>query len=178
MDGTGNTFEKNGQTFEVRFFDASSFFDLRDLREIVQSPGVQSWMTSVRNMSHKHYGKWMNEKGEGYNFLFAIAGADADRPEIQRVHGFIYIYPSELTLGALEVSYAKRPGAPGGLITPALRVAYRVVKETMQREPRIIAEIERGNEASIIAIERAGFVKTRDFDRYGNGIWTLDWEKI
>ena len=39
-------------------------------------------------------------------------------------------------------------------------------------------EIERGNDASILAIEKAGFVKMRDFDRYGNGIWTLDWGKI
>jgi RimJ/RimL family protein N-acetyltransferase len=46
------------------------------------------------------------------------------------------------------------------------------------REPKILAEIERGNEASIYAIENAGFVKARDFDRYGNGIWALDWTKI
>ena len=42
----------------------------------------------------------------------------------------------------------------------------------------IVAEIERGNVASIVAIEKAGFVKTRDFDRYGNGVWTLDWARI
>lgn len=172
------TFEKDGQTYEVRFFDANSFFDLRDLREIVQSPGVQSWMTSVQNMSHKHYGKWMNEKGEGNNFLLAIAGTDTDRPEIQRVHGFIYLYPSELTRGALEVSYAKRPGAPGGLITPALREACLLVREKMGLVVTIVGEIERVNVASIVAIEKAGFVKTRDFDRHGNGIWTLDWTKI
>ena len=178
MGGTGKTFDKNGQTFEVRFFDANSFFDLRDLREIVQSPGVQQWMASVRNMSHKHYGKWMSEQGQENNFLFAIAGTDSDRPEIQRVHGFVYIYPSELRRNALEVSYAKRPGAPGGLISPALKEACKTVKEKMGIVVTIVAEIERGNDASISAIEKAGFVKTRDFDRYGNAIWTLDWEKV
>ncbi len=178
MGGTAKTFEKNGQTYEVRFFDAKSFFDLRDLREIVQSPGVQSWMTSVRNMSHKHYGKWMNEKGEGNNFMLAIAGADTERPEIQRVHGFIYIYPSELVRGALEVSYAKRPGAPGGLISPALQEACRLVREKMGLVVTIVAEIERENMASIVAIEKAGFVRTKDFDRHGNALWTLDWSKL
>ncbi len=175
MGSADKNFEKNGEMYRVRFFEASSFYDLRDLREIVQSQGVQEWMTSVRNMTHKHYGKWMNEKGEDSNFLFAIAGADADRPEIERVHGFIYIYPSELIRGMLEVSYAKRPGAPAGLISPGLKVACQTVKEILGDGPRILAEIERGNDASIVAIEKAGFIKYRDFDRHGNGLWILDW---
>ncbi|HBC44556.1 MAG: hypothetical protein UX08_C0029G0007 [Candidatus Collierbacteria bacterium GW2011_GWB1_45_35] len=176
MGGTEKTsvaagrFEKNGQTFEVRFFDADSFFDLRDLREIVQSPGVQVWMASVRNMSHKHYRKWMEERGENHHFLFAIADT--------RVHGFVYLYPSEEFGGALDVSYAKRPGAPGGLITPALVEACKLVRDRMGSLPKMVAEIERENQTSIVAIEKAGFVKMRDFDRYGNGIWTLDWGKI
>jgi hypothetical protein len=120
----------------------------------------------------------MNEKGEGNNFLLAIAGTDTDSPEIQRVHGFIYIYPSELVRGALEVSYAKRPGAPGGLISPALPEACRLVREKMGLVVTIVAEIERGTEASIVAIEKAGIVKTRGFDRQGNALWTLDWSKL
>lgn len=175
MPDSSKTFEKNGETFEVRFFDANSFFDLRDLREIVQSEGVQQWMSSVRNMTHKHYGKWMNEQGQDDNFLFAVAGADSERPEIQRVHGFIYIYPSELIHGTLEISYAKRPGAPAGLISPAVKVACNLVKEMKGNEPKILAEIERGNDPSIVAIEKAGFVKYRNFDRYGNGLWIFDW---
>lgn len=182
MEVSGN-FEKNGETFEVRFFDADSFFDLRDLREIVQSPGVQSWMASVRNMSHKHYRRWMEERGSENHFLFAIAGADPSKDthgglQIQRVHGFVYFYPSEDFRGALDVSYAKRPGAPGGLITPALIQACKLVREKMGLVVTIVAEIERWNDASILAIEKAGFVKTRGFDREGNGIWTLDWSKI
>lgn len=171
-------FEKNGYQFEVRFFDADSFFDLRDLREIVQSPGVQSWMSSVRNMTHKHYRKWMEERGRENHFLFAIAGVDSERPDIQRIHGFVYFYPSEDFRGAIDVSYAKRPGAPGGLITPALREACKIVREKMGLVVTIVAEIEKENEASIAAIEKAGFVKTRNFDKHGNGIWTLDWSKI
>lgn len=175
---TTGKFEKDGQLYSVRFFDADSFFDLKDLREIVQSPGVQSWMSSVRNMSHKHYRKWMEETGKENNFLFAIAGTDIERPDIQRVHGFVYFYPSEDFRGAIDVSYAKRPGATGGLITPALREACKIVRERMGLVVTIVAEIERGNSASIVAIEKVGFVKTRNFDKYGNGIWTLDWAKI
>src|SRR3989344_6305844 len=175
MGGTEKTsvaagrFEKDQVLYSVRFFDADSFFDLRDLREIVQSPGVQEWMASVRNMSHKHYRKWMEERGENNHFLFAIADT--------RVHGFVYLYPSEEFGGALDVSYAKRPGAPGGLITPALVEACKLVRDRMGSLPKMGAEIERGNQTSIVAIEKAGFVKMRDFDRYGNGIWTLDWGK-
>lgn len=171
-------FEKNGDQYEVRFFDADSFFDLKDLREIVQSPGVQSWMSSVKNMSHKHYRKWMEERGEGNHFLFAIAGTDSERPEIQKIHGFVYFYPSELVRGAIDISYAKRPGAPGGLITPAVREACKLVREKMGIVVSIVAEIERVNEASIVAIEKAGFVRTKGFDKHGNGIWSLDWDRI
>ena len=178
MDGTGNNFEKNGQNFVVRFFDANSFFDLRDLREIVQSPGVQEWMSSVRNMTHKQYSKWMNEQGKDNNYLLAIAGTEADRPGIQKVHGFIYFYPSEIIRGALEVSYAKRPGAPGGLIAPAMKVAAGMVRKIAGNEPKVLAEIERSNEASIVAIEKAGFVKYRNFDRYGNALWILEWKMV
>ncbi|KKS93255.1 MAG: hypothetical protein UW68_C0006G0027 [Candidatus Collierbacteria bacterium GW2011_GWB1_44_6] len=188
MGGTGNTpasagkFEKNEKTYEVRFFDENSFFDLRDLREIVQSPGVQSWMSSVRNMTHKHYGKWMRERGEGNNFLFAIAGADPSEDTqgesgVQRIHGFIYFYPSDKLHGAIEISYAKRPGAPGGLISSAVKIGCQLVKERVG-EIKIMGEIEKSNLPSIVAIEKAGFVKTRDFDRYGNGYWTLDWKKL
>lgn len=177
MERTAKSFEKNGATYEVRFFDSNNFFDLRDLREIVQSPGVQQWMTSVRNMSHKQYGKWMDEQGKDNNFLFAIAGADESQANIQRVHGFVYIYPSEMIRGMLEVSYAKRPGAPGGLISFGLAAACEIVREVLGDSPRIIGEIERGNEASIAAIEKAGFVKYRNFDRYGNGLWIKDWIK-
>lgn len=177
MEALGN-FEKNGEKYEVRFFDADSFFDLRDLREIVQSPGVQSWMSSVRNMTHKHYRKWMEERGAENHFLLAIAGADPHMSEIQRIHGFIYFYPSEDFRGAIDVSYAKRPGAPGGLIAPALIQACKIVREKMGLVVTIVAEIERDNEASIAACEKAGFVKTRGFDKEGNGIWTLDWTRI
>lgn len=175
MDGTGNTFSKDGQDFEVRFFDPKNFFDLRDLREIVQSPGVQQWMSSVRNMTHKQYGKWMSEQGKDNNCLFAIADSKEEKTAIKRVHGFIYFYPSEIMRGAIEVSYAKRPGAPGGLTAPALKISSKLLKKISGNEPKVLAEIERSNEASIVVIEKAGFVKYRNFDRHGNGLWILDW---
>jgi RimJ/RimL family protein N-acetyltransferase len=184
MDLASKTFEKEGKVYKIRFFDANSFNDIRDLREIVQSEGVQEWMTNVRNFSHRHYQKWMNEHGEDNSFLFAIEGPDVSRPDLQRVHGFVYIYPSEIMLGFLEVSYAKRPGSPSGLTTPALKDACVLVKEALLQKydkpfiPKVIAEIERGNDPSIKVAEKVGFVKTRDYDREGNGIWTLDLEKI
>lgn len=180
MTCVSKIFEKDGKTYKVRFFDADSTRDIIDLREIVQSEAVQEWMSNVRNFSHRHYRRWMNEKGEGNSFLFAIEGEDSQKAGTQRVHGFIYIYPSEHMIGFLEVSYAKRPAAPSGLTTPALKEVCSLVKEVLltkydaQFMPKIIAEIEKDNEPSIKVAEKVGFVKTRNFDREGNGIWTMD----
>ncbi len=176
MVEASKNFEKDGKVYRVRFFDAESFNDIRDLREIVQSEGVQEWMNNVRNMSHRHYRRWMNEHGEDNSFLFAIEGPDPFRPDIQRIHGFVYVYPSEIMVGFLEVSYAKRPGAPSGLTTPALRETCLLVKEALLEKygnsflPKMIAEIERGNEPSIKVAEKVGFVKTRNFDREGKDL--------
>jgi len=117
----------------------------------------------------------MNEKGQDDNFLLAITGKDTQRPEIDRVHGFVYFYQSELIKGMLEISYAKRPLAPAGLISPGVKAACLIVQEMKGNEPKIIAEIERVNEPSIVVVEKAGFIKYRNFDRYGNGLWIFDW---
>jgi len=185
MATESNFFIKEGVRYEVRFFVPEDRKDLKDLREIIDSPGVKKWMASVRGMKHEHYKEWMAEHGKKSKFLFALAGPDLEDLGNTRIHGFIYFYPSDLMIGSLEVSYARRPGAPGGLITPAIVNGALIVKEMMHerrpdkpRPPRILAEIEEGNIPSIKVIEAAGFEMIRTFDSHDNGVWSLNWEKI
>lgn len=171
-------FAKNEKDYVVRFFDCEDSADLRDLRLITESPEALRWMDDNDNLNIDHYQRWMNYKGQGKKFLFAIADpVDANRAD-NRVHGFVYIYPSEIFKGYLEVSYAKRPDAPAGLTVPAIGLASKFVFDYLQEKRpgeisgiKILAEIEKGNEPSIVVAERAGFKKVRDFDEKNNGLW-------
>lgn len=174
-------FEKDETSYEVRFFDPKSKHDLVGLKKIIDTPAVKKWMANVHGMGHRDLKIWMAEQGKDNEFLFAISDPDRDNGDI---HGFIYIYPAE-ERGTLEVSYAKEGGAPSGLTTPALREACKLVRKYIfakrpnkRSNPRIIAEIEEGNEPSIKVVERAGFEMTRAFDKDDNGIWTLDWDNL
>ena len=175
-------FEKDETSYEVRFFDSKSKHDLVGLKKIVETPAVKKWMSGVHGMGHRDLKQWMEEQGKDNEFLFAIADIDHEEGNI---HGFIYIYPSELVRGYLEVSYAKGMNAPSGLTTPALREVCKLVKKYIfakrpnkRSAPKILAEIEEGNTPSIKVIERAGFEITQDFDEENNGIWTLNWENL
>lgn len=173
-------FMKDGKGYVVRFFECEDSRDLRDLIQIVESSEVQRWMDNVDNLNIWNYQKWMDEKGEGNTFLFAIA----DLPEEvanRRVHGFIYFYPSKIVQGRLEMSYAKRPGAPAGLITPAIEIGCKLVFEYLQEKKpwmtdglKVLAEIESGNIPSIKVAEKAGFKMIRGFDLENNGLWERD----
>lgn len=156
----------NAANFVIRFFDREDSRDLRDLKLITESPEALRWMDDTDDLSLDHYQKWMDCKGQGNKFLFAIA-------DEERVHGFVYIYPSEILEHYLEISYARRPDAPHGLIVPAIE---QVLKRPEMVNTKIMAEIERGNEPSIKVAERAGFVKIRDFDKSNNALWVRDLE--
>lgn len=169
------SFEKEGTKYWVRFFDPEDLGDLKDLKEITTSRGVKKWMTDIYGVKHKHYKLWMEEQGKGNEFLFAIAGE-------QKVHGFVYFYPSELIRGRLEISYAKGENAPSGLMAKGINLASKLVAEYVfdrrpnkNNPPIVIAEIERKNVPSIKVIERAGFEMIRDFDEDDNGVWQMNW---
>ena len=169
------TFEKEGAKYKVRFFDPESLDDIRDLKEITTSKGVRKWMTDIYGVKHKHYKQWMREQGKGNDFLFAVAGE-------QRVHGFVYVYPSELIRGRLEISYARSENAPGGIMAKGIKLACELVAEYIldkrpgkKNRPIIIAEIEEKNAPSIKVVEKAGFEQIRKFDEDGNGVWQMDW---
>jgi len=171
-------FEREGIEYTVRFFDEDSDKDLQDLKNIVNTPGVKKWMTSVHGMKHMHFRQWMAEQGKNNEFLFAVDDG-------KTVHGFVYIYPSELIRGRLEVSYAKGAGSPSGLTTPALVNSCRIVRDHIfskrpnkKNPPMIIAEIEEDNIPSIKVVEKAGFEMIRKFDKDDNGVWMLNWENI
>jgi RimJ/RimL family protein N-acetyltransferase len=175
-------FERNEESYEVRFFDPKSKHDLDGLRKIVETPAVKKWMSNVHGMGHRDLKLWMSEQGKDNEFLFAISDLSN---ETGKIHGFIYIYISELIRGCLEVSYAKGAESPAGLTAPALREVCKLVRKYIfakrpnkRSAPKIIAEIEEGNEPSIKVIEKAGFEKTRSFDEDDNGIWTLNWENL
>ncbi len=174
-------FSKDGKDYVVRFFDCENSRDLRDLVLIVESPGAQRWMDNVGNLSFSSYRRWMDEKGEDDSFLFAIADPRDNISEDDRVHGFVYFYPSKIQPDSLEISYAKRPGAPAGLTAPAIETAIKFVYDNLsEKRPwvvpglKLLAEIESGNVSSIKVAERAGFVMVRDFDRENNGLWARE----
>jgi RimJ/RimL family protein N-acetyltransferase len=169
-------FEKDGTHYWVRFFDPESLSDLSDLKEITTSKSVRKWMTDIYGVKHTHYKQWMREQGKGHEFLFALAGE-------QKVHGFVYVYPSDIIRGRLEISYAKGENAPSGLMSKAIRLACELVAEYVfskrpakKNPPIIIAEIERDNIPSIKVVEKAGFVQIRKFDDEDNGVWQMNWE--
>ena len=171
-------FMKDGKDYVVRFFECQDSRDLRDLILINESPGAQRWMENVSNLNVWNYRSWMDEKGQGNTFLFAIADPREETASDHRVHGFIYVYPSKILQGRLEISYAKRPGAPAGLTAPAIEEVCKLVLTYLkEKKPwivpglKILAEIERGNEASIKVAERAGFKKIRDYDETDNALW-------
>lgn len=170
------SFQKDGADYTVRFFDTKSASDLADLKEITTSKGVRKWMTDIYGVKHKHYKMWMEEQGKGNEFLFAVAGE-------QRVHGFVYVYPSELIRGRLEISYAKSETGPSGIMSKGIRLACELVADFVfdkrpgkKNPPIIIAEIEQTNVPSIKVIEKAGFEQIRKFDEDDNGVWEMRWE--
>lgn len=172
------TFEKEGTRYRVRFFDPQDMNDLKDLKEIVGCKSVRRWMSDLYGIKHKHLRAWMEEQGEDREFLFAVAGEE-------RVHGFVYIYPSELIGRRLEVSYAKSETAPSGIMGKAIKIACGLVRDfVMDKRPNkknppiIIAEIEEKNIPSIKVIEKAGFRQIRKFDEDNNGVWELDWDLV
>ena len=170
-------FLKDGKGYVVRYFDCEDNYDLRDLILTVESPEVQRWMDNVNDLNFVNYRKWMDEKGEGDRFLYAIADPK-DANSDSRVHGFVYIYPNVGHEGALEVSYAKRPGAPAGLTSPALSTACSMVTDYLkERNPlrlhdlKFVAEIERDNVASIKVVEKIGFKRVGEFDSKNEAFW-------
>lgn len=172
------SFEKDGTRYWVRFFDPKNLSDLEGLKEITNSKSVRKWMSDLYGIKHKHFRSWMEEQGEDNEFLFAIAGEE-------RVHGFVYIYPSELIGRRLEISYAKGENAPSGLMVKSIKLACSLVADFVfdrrpnkKNPPIIIAEIEEKNVPSIKVIEKAGFKQIRKFDRDDNGVWELDWEEV
>ena len=134
------------------------------LKEVVQSPNVRRWMADLQGMGHRHFRDWMDEKGQYNYYTFAVVLADPNHSLFNKVQGFVYIYPSDLERGTLEVSFAKHPGAPSGLIKPALREALIKVNEMYVRKTgrtnpplKVIAEIESENEPSRRVVWGAGF---------------------
>jgi hypothetical protein len=178
-------FSKDGRGYTVRFFDCENSHDLRDLVLIIESPEVQRWMDDVDGMNFVHYRRWMDKKGDGNEFLFAVADTRSENMDENRVHGFIFIYPSKIQDGSLEISFAKRPGAPSGLISPAIEVVCRYLYDYLsEKKPwmmpglSILADIERANVPSIKVAERAGFKLIGGSERSKNSLWVRRVEMV
>lgn len=168
----------------IRFFDTSRIDDFERLKETIDSPGVHQWMADIGKMGTKHYYQWMEEQGLYNYYLFAVTIAEENHPERDKVQGFVYVYPCEWERGSLEVSFAKKPGAPSGLITPALRLASLKVREmyikkTKRENPplRILAEIEPNNIPSMRVVWGAGFEEDEEYED-DNSIYVLNWERL
>lgn len=171
-------FEKDGVLYELRFFDCDSSHDLVSLVQIIEDKEVQKWMEEVDDLSLPDYRRWMDRKGENNAFLFAIASVDSE----QKILGFVNIYPAS-SMGGYEVSYAKKPNSPSGLIAPALKIACRWVlkylkikKNYYENSVKFRAEIEKSNVASEKVVERAGFTKISELvkpDGEHDSLWEL-----
>ena len=168
----------------VRFFNSNDNEDFVRLKEIVESPNVKKWMADLRGMGSRHYRDWMDEKGQYNYYTFAVVLADPNHPLFNKAQGFIYIYPSDLERGTLEISFAKHPGAPSGLIKPALREAllkvsqYYIQKTGRVNPPlKVIAEIEPDNEPSRRVVWGAGFDVDEEYDEV-NDIYVLNWDRL
>lgn len=168
----------------IRFFDTARSEDFERLKEIVDSPGVKQWMSDLKGMGTKHFYQWMEEQGYYNYYLFAVVIAEQGNPEYDKVQGFIYLYPCEWERGSLEVSFAKKPGAPSGLITPGLRLACEKVQElytkkTKREKPplRILAEIEPNNMPSMRVVWGAGFEEDEEYED-DNAIYVLNWDRL
>lgn len=169
----------------VRFFDPARQEDFERLYEIVSSPGARQWMSDVQGMKKKHFYEWMEETGKRNFFLFAVVIKEEGNPEDDQVQGFVYIYPCEWERGSLEISFAKKPGAPSGLIAPATKLACRFVREynirkTGRENPplRILGEVEADNEPSKKVIWKSGFDLDEEYDEDDNLIFVANWERI
>ena len=180
-DQNNSYFLKDGRGYVVRYFDCEDPGDLKALVQIVQSPEVQRWMENVDNMNLVSIRKWMDEKGESDSFLFAISDTEDAHSSFDQVHGFVYVYPSKILKDSMEVSYAKRPGSPSGLTSPALKVVCELVRDYYSvkrpwrlRDLSFLAEIDRENIPSIKVVERAGFKMVRGYDYKHEALWTLD----
>lgn len=169
----------------IRFFDTGRADDFDRLYEIVSSPGTKQWMTDVHGMKKKHIYEWMEETGKRNFFLFAVVIKEEGNPENDRVQGFIYLYPCEWERGSLEVSFAKKPGAPSGLIAPATKEAclyvreYNIRKTGRENPPlKILGEVEANNEPSKKVIWKAGFDLDESYDEDDNLIFVANWKRI
>lgn len=168
----------------VRFFDTHRSDDFERLLEIVNSPGVNQWMDDIAGMKEKHFYQWMEETGKYNYFLFAVTIVEENHLEFDKVQGFIYFYPCSWERGSIEVSFAKRPGAPSGLIAPALRLACFKLKEMYIEKNRrnyppltVLAEIEPGNVPSMRVVMGAGFEEDEEYEDE-NAIYVLNWDRL
>lgn len=168
----------------VRFFDVNRADDFARLTEIVNASEVDKWMDDVAGMNPRHTKEWMREKGYGRYYLFAVIITDRNHSEYDKVQGFVYFYPCEWERGSLEVSFAKHPTGPRGLIVPATRKACLRVREdykirTGREYPalRILGDVEPENIPSIKALWRSGFELDEEYDD-DNDIYVLNWKKL
>ncbi len=169
----------------IRFFDEQNEGDLVRLKAIVRSPGVRDWMEDLKGMRKIHFEEWMEERGDGGNFLFAVCALSNNEAGMTLPQGFVYFYPREGSRGILEVSYAKKRFGKRGLMSSALRQASMKAKKIRRRlgyktKLRIVAEIDPDNVASERVIMSAGFEDTggqvgrRDI----RNVWELNWRRL
>ena len=169
----------------IRYFDAQDRNDLVRLKKIVRSPGVREWMEDIKGMKHLHFKEWMEEKGEGNYFLFAVCAQSENEAGMTPPQGFIYLYPRKDKRGVLEVSYARKKHGIKGLMSSALRQCCRKARRRRKylgytSRTRIVAEIDPKNTASERVVKAAGFEDTGE--RLGRRdvrhVWELNWRRM
>lgn len=170
-----------GQKAAIRFMDATNPEDVKHMQAILRSPEIQRWMEDVDDTNKQMLMEWASEHKRGKGILFAISGSSklTNLSETGNIQGFVYFYPSKTAESALEISYAKRPGAESGQIASGVRQAcieaarmFNERNEIGKPQTRIVAEIDPENRGSVAVVKSAGF-------RYvGDKVWELEWDVL
>lgn len=177
-----------GEMAAIRFFDPTNEDDVALLKEITDSSQYVDWMDEAEPQTNQQLQEWMQDRNKN-SFLVAVSGSEGvELPEIGRVQGFVWLYPSKDHDGSYEVSYAKRQNTPSGQIASALRqmlLKYNFIHHNTGSEnsPSIEVysnpwkkdehtELRIRNEKSIKVSSEAGFEPVDDWE------WKLNWQKL
>lgn len=160
---------ENTGNFDIRSLDPFDSSDVDAFMQILRSPGVRRWVVDVPGIDtwqqiYDYASAWKN--GET-RILFV----GSKKGEIQ---GYAYFFPTGITDGALEMTYAKKPGAKSGKMAELVKQSVLKLKERLGflEDIKILAKIDPENIKSINVAKKAGF------EYAGDSIWQLNWEKV
>lgn len=154
---------------EVGNVDPFNTSDVEALRQILRSSNLRRWVEySPGNDTWEAISDWANAEKRGEKEALFVGRKNGE------IQGYVYFYPSEITDGALEMTYAKRPGTEPGQMSDLLKQSSLKVREKFGNggQMRIVCEIDPENRRSIEVAKKAGF------EYAGEKVWEINWDKM